>query len=205
MNQLPQRTGATDLSDAELLLFDFLFRWYVPRRALTSDLYSFHMNCCYSHGLPDRELDDVLESLVARNLVRAKASDGSPELSYTLSSDGGRLWELERRPDWGTYIDARQDCEGIRQSVLALDETIARQYVGGLFASCLLAPSGKLRVKRIRHCSLLPWRIFGCVTVLRIPILHETSLDCPRWDIYEACRNWWCDVGELDTLNKRVR
>lgn len=62
MSQLPRRTGLTELSDAELLLFGFLFQWNVRRQALTHELYSVHMNCCYSHGLRDRELDKTLRS-----------------------------------------------------------------------------------------------------------------------------------------------
>jgi hypothetical protein len=70
--ELPKRTNATDLTDNELLLFDFLFDTSLAFHHLRTDDYSFHMNCTYSHSLDDDRLRVTLASLVDRRLLNER-------------------------------------------------------------------------------------------------------------------------------------
>ena len=72
MQPPPKRTNATNLSDDELLLFDFFFDKSLSFHHLRIEDYSFHMNCLYSHGLSDADLELTLASLVCRGLVNCK-------------------------------------------------------------------------------------------------------------------------------------
>jgi hypothetical protein len=49
MTRLPARTGATSLTDDELLLFDFLFQLVLPESALRREKYPIHMNVVAFH------------------------------------------------------------------------------------------------------------------------------------------------------------
>lgn len=205
MNRIPTRTGTTNLTDAELLLFDFLFQHHVRRQALERDAYQIHMNCAYSHGLNSDELDATIHSLVDRKLVLERASTDSTEPSYTLTSTGGELWERERRADWGLYVDSRQNFGGTSQAALALDEKIARQYLGGQFAFGGVVVTGAIRTKTIHRCKLLPWRVFSNVCVARVPIRRQTDHVRMDFETYDESRTWWQTVHELHTLNQRIR
>lgn len=112
MQTLPRRTNATNLSDDELLLFDFLFDQSLSFHHLRIEDYSFHMNCLYSHSLTDADLELTLASLVARGFLNCRVGkiwrmetrnyvDGK---IYTMTDSGGHLWELARRPDWDRYV-----------------------------------------------------------------------------------------------------
>ncbi len=169
-------------------------------------MYSIHMNCRYSHDLDSSDLDNTLQSLVDRKLIWARIVNDRTELSYTLTADGGAFWERERNPDWNSYVDARQNFSGTNQSALAIQEVVARQYLGGLFASGSIVAKGRIRTKTIRRCKLLPWRVFDSVAVARVPIQRQDDLTLPRyWDAYEIRRHWWSDVHELDALGRVVR
>ena len=61
--RLPERTGATTLSDDELLLFDCMFDGRVERRLLERDHYSFQWNVPYCHQLDSDRLTDGADAL----------------------------------------------------------------------------------------------------------------------------------------------
>lgn len=209
MNDKPARTGSTTLTDAELLLFDFLFQHHVRRQALERDTYEIHMNCAYSHGLDSDELGATLNSLVERKLIWARMAADPDESSYTLTAAGGALWERERRPNWDRYVESRQSYRGDRQSALATNESISRQCLGMGFAFNVFVAGGPIQTKVVRRCNLLPWRVFDHVHVasVRIRPRCDANLDAIliNHEAYDSCRTWWQTVHELNTLNHRIR
>jgi hypothetical protein len=106
MELLPRRSGITELSDDELLLFDFLFDTGVENRFLRKESYPVHMAVRYTHGLDDCQLETTLQSLQERGLIE-RESRIDPLFDECvvnrLTPSGGRLWELERRPIWDRF------------------------------------------------------------------------------------------------------
>lgn len=214
--EIPKRTNATQLSDDELLLFDFLFDKTLSFHHLRIADYSFHMNCSYSHHLNDGELLFTLESLVDRGLLHRKfgqiwdvgANTCSEGFRYTLTENGGKLWELERQPVWDRYVETSHwelgaNCRGMMR-VVCKDESTALICLGMMFAAGLVSPVGRIRIRDIWNARLLPWKSFGRVKSVRCKtndsVYDERILK--DWDVYNQCRTWWRTVHELDTLKK---
>jgi hypothetical protein len=66
MDILPRRSGVTELSDDEFLLFDLLFTVGVENAFLRQQAYPVHMNLRYTHGLDDGQLEGTVQSLQSR-------------------------------------------------------------------------------------------------------------------------------------------
>lgn len=216
---IPNRTNVTDLTSDELLLFDFLFDKTLAFHHLRKDNYSFHMNCRYSHGLSDDELQSVLASLVVRGLLHRTTGpifrletqsyiDGD---LYSMSEAGGELWERERLPDWNRFLCADHwelgsHCRSMVRVVCA-DERIARMYLGAMYASGQTSPVGRLRVRTVWNVRLLTWKTFSKVQSIRCKTNQNVhgSPSVTDWDLYNEIRCWWQDVRELDSLNQRTR
>lgn len=214
MQSLPKRTNVTGLSDDELLLFDFLFDKSLAFHHLRMEDYSFHMNCRYSHSLNDADLERALSSLVMRGLLKCRdgkiwrisTSDYVDGKIYSITDSGGRLWELERLPDWDRFVVACQwklgtDNRGMIRIVCPSEE-IGRLCLGGMFAAGLIAPIGRIKVRNIWNAKLLPWKTFGKVTSIRCKTIDNVndSVFPLLWDVYNVHRCWWQDIAELDSL-----
>jgi hypothetical protein len=217
MQNPPRRTNATNLSDDELLLFDFLFDKNLSFHHLRIEHYSFHMNCLYSHSLNDADLELTLASLVARGLLNCKVGkiwrietreyvDGK---IYALTESGGHLWELERLPDWDRYLTTSQWMLGTNNRgmirIVCPNEEIGRLCMGAMFAAGLIAPIGRIRVRNIWDAMLLPWKTFGKVKSIRCKTSDNANdaMFPSLWNVYNARRCWWRDIAELDTLANR--
>ena len=88
MKKPPKRTHATSLSDSQLLLFDFLFDTSLSFHHMRAEAYSLYMNCSYSHGLDDAELESTLNKLIRQwpTLVVDLVKDPSQAGSLTRST-----------------------------------------------------------------------------------------------------------------------
>jgi hypothetical protein len=197
MNQLPKRTGVTDLTEDQLLLFDFFWDCYVPRRCLDSESYSIHMNVEYTHCLSDEQIDRVLGQLLERELICCR--ENSPN-TFTLTPCGGALWEAERKPDWGRYISERGSHNERRLSLVSLSETVGRCYIGVLFSAGLIVPTERIKSKNIGKHWLTPWKRVADARLLRVKVLGGEQMGFIDWSVYESGRTWWRSVAELDTL-----
>ena len=219
MQTPPRRTNATNLSDDELLLFDFLFDNSLSFHHLRIEEYSSHMNCLYSHGLSDADLELTLASLVFRGLLnckdgkiwRVESRDYVDGKTYTLTNAGGKLWELERRPDWNRYLVTCQwqlstNSRGMIR-IVCPTEDIGRLCMGAMFAAGLITPAGRIRVRNIWDAQLLPWRTFKQVTSIRCKISDNVNdaMFPTHWGVYNAKRCWWRDIAELDSLESSSR
>jgi hypothetical protein len=216
MQTPPSRTNATDLSDDELLLFDFLFDMRLAFHHLRIEDYSFHMNCLYSHSLDDSDLELTLASLVSRGFLRChvgkvwrvETRDYVDGKIYSMTESGGHLWELERLPDWDRYLATRQWMLGTSNRgmmrIVCPNEEVGRLCMGAMFAAGLIAPIGRIRVRNIWNARLLPWKTFGKVKSIRCKTsdnIHDAMFPI-LWDVYNAKRCWWRDIAELDSLDR---
>ena len=217
--QNPNRTNVTELTSDELLLFDFLFDKTLAFHHLRMVDYSFHMNCPYSHGLDDQALQSTLTSLVVRGLIQHKTgplwrietrSYVKGDL-YAMTEAGGKLWELERLPDWNRFLRTDHwqlgaNSRGMMRIVCA-EESTARMCIGAMFASGLISPIGRVRVRTIWNARLLPWKSFSRVQSIRCKTndnVHD-STTATDWNVYNGMRCWWRDIHELESLNQGHR
>ncbi len=176
---------------------------------LCSTVYSLHLNCDYSHSLDDTALLETLNSLLSRRLiVLSGAPPNSDETRYALSDEGGRLWDLERKPNWERYVSTAQKQLGMFPNgsitVFCLDQHLGRKCLGAMFAAGMVTPCGPIRTRSMFDKRLLPWKNFSHVYVLRCRTLDDVR-SSPRpieWDIYESSRLWWRSIGELVTLRR---
>lgn len=199
MNELPVRTGNTELSDDELLLFDFLWWIHVPRHFLYSDVYSIHMNVAYTHSMSNNEMDHTIQSLLERKLIVNRIE--SPD-SFTLTPLGGSLWESERQPNWETYISDQGSHNEKRFTCVALNDTIGRLFIAGMFASGLIVPTSQIKCRAIYNYWLTPWKRMESAKLIRAEIRGQEPIEFTDWDPYELGRVWWRSVSELDTINR---
>jgi hypothetical protein len=165
MNALPTRTGNSDLSDEELLLFDMLFDSNATAAQMSSTNYPCHMNCGYNHSLSDADLSCTIDSLLSRNLIRliGNSSDSTAPI-YSLTESGGERWEVERRPDWNRYVTTLQSGPGthLMGSIVALcvEEAAGRKCLGAMFAAGRITPNGLIRCRWTCDKRILPWKTF---------------------------------------------
>jgi len=201
---LPQLTGITQLTDDELLLFDFMFDKRLEQRHLERDDYSFHMNVRYCHSLDSEQLREALIRLATQGLVVA-TTDGSVT-RWSLTPLGGSQWELERKPRWDAYCGELE--KPLRSGkpvmmVLSPSKATAEKFWDmGVNARLWKMGNEPRRYWRIQNHRLIPWRDFSAIHVLaarNAAYTHE-----PEWEAYEANRTWWRTISELDSLLKKL-
>lgn len=198
----PPRTNKTDLTTPEVLLLDGLFEFPgASLHALSTEHYSFHLNCLYDHGLDDDALQQTMTDLAERGLIELKAGeDGRP--GYWLSRIGGYAWETERSPDWDRYCadHSHHGNEGGNMvlGVACRQESVGRAFVEvgracGLFSfnpEVLTVSPGS------PDDSLAYWRPAEKIVVIEVPLLgnHAAAVN---WKYYEQHRVWWRSIAEL--------
>ncbi len=190
----PPRTRNTDLSDDELLLFDMMFDGNASASQLCSTVYSLHLNCDYSHSLDETALLETLNSLLSRRLiVRSGAPLNSDETRYALSDEGGRLWDLERKPNWNVTFQLPETTWPLPKWVN--HRLLPRPAFGTKMPRChvragLVTPCGPIRTRSMFDKRLLPWKNFSHVYVLRCPNIGRRSklTKTIEWDVYESSR-----------------
>ena len=203
MNRTPARTGATELKDAELLLFDFLFQHHARRRALARDEYSLHMNCSYSHALDSHALDDTLQSLMERGLISARVIDNPDDSWYALTADGGTLWESERLVDWSRYAmdwygPSRTDSERHRVSIFGHSPSICRAFFDVGCRSGFFDYRGGRIATSVARRQLIYWRPEQPVHLLSAWL--ASWLSPTDWSYFEMKRSWWRFPADINRL-----
>jgi len=205
LTEPPNRTRTSFLSDDELIVFDAIFDCFQDARNLTSFAYPYQLNLPYTHSLADDELSEFLADSVTSGLVWKKTTvhSGKPFEYYSLSSEGGVLWEQERQPYWDRYVTTSQRQLGVfpsgSQRVTGENESICRQFAGALFAAGLVTPIGRIRTRTTYNVRLVPWRDFPRVCLLRFPTKDGVydSLQFTDWDVYNASRGGWRSLAEI--------
>ncbi|NOY41488.1 MAG: hypothetical protein GXP26_06595 [Planctomycetes bacterium] len=229
MENLPRRTGATELTDDELLLFDFFFDKPAAAHLVRRGQYPIHMNVRYSHGLDDQQLQKTLSDLCQRQLITRESDpeyfDG--DWMYGLSPAGGALWEIERRPIWARYCEVNSkplrpnDWNGYQLlTVLSPSLKTAQAFLEAALATgdtVAKESPPKSRYQLIRNPRLCAyWKEFSEVHAILLKVLPDyismdrregEEFDVEQWrccvaarERLEACRTWWRGIDELDSL-----
>ena len=197
------RSHESNLSDRELFLLDFLFDAIAPRAMIDDENFPIHNNTPYSHGFNTRELDAVLIKFSNEDVLFSEQHNhhGKQTQYFGLTAKGGELWESERKPSWGRYIDDSQELskeEGIwKAKIRAFSPEILTE------SSAYYAESGFLGipVSELEYAQVIsslvywkePFTVYECTYLAR-------EDECPKktnWAEYEKNRKWWRNVREL--------
>jgi hypothetical protein len=190
------------MSADELVLFDALFDKWLPPSALESHGFAERLGLKSGHQLTPPELDETLERLRERRLIKVRRS---ARVVLTLSARGGALWEAARRPQWGLYCEDLQTEIGGRWTlrVRAVDKGTAEAFIDAAAQSGLYTfaqGSPPIRWKRSRMM-LTPWQRAECLSTELALTANASPID---WAAYERGRRWWRTVDELQTLPSAV-
>ena len=210
MNDLPKRTKKTNLDTDSLILLDFLaINGSCNIKFLKKDDYPLHMNCTYSHKVSDDHLEDKIERLILNGLVN-KGFDVSvnidqniknQEYIYSMTKNGGKLWELEREPIWGRYCSDSSYQDNLNKNIEYFDLDCLTKDIGHQFSMCALScglyqyDPNELKLVDSSSC-LISWREFDKIYTWRASLI-ETDTFSIDWDYYENHRTWWRDLKEL--------
>jgi hypothetical protein len=206
MNRAPPRSGRTSLTDAQLYLFDALFDVAQRLGALRREEFAA-LNLPYTHDLDPVELDAVVRQLAAAGLLRLRKAMGRPDLGpwIHLTAAGGRLWELEREPQWPRFCTDSSRPEGPRGNwilrIRASDAGIASAFLETARACGLYRPELSRLSRRQVTASVVPWKPPEPLVELRVPLLPaEAASRVADWARYDDGRTWWRSIVELATL-----
>lgn len=168
-------------------------------RCLASEVYPLHMNFGYSHGLTGHQLQVTLDRMKRRGLITISSEADDAESAVTLTPVGGDQWSLERAPVWDRFIFENGSLSGERFTVVAANESISRRYIGSRIAAGIEVQAGPIGVRRGVSLSLIPWKRFQNMVVLRLARERSTNRHVD-WDVYESMRTWWTSLAELSKL-----
>jgi len=213
LRQPPRRTGATDLTDDELLLFDALFSCPWPMFALRRLEYGFHLNVGYSHNLDDDGLLAGIEALVERGLMATDFRDPCEgrNLRYcALTAAGGEQWECERRPDWSKFcsdsypeghVEIDAYCTATAEAYMHAIEQCHDESLDIARAVFRRFETGG----RSRPWPLISWRASALDYTLVVPVIESKVLQPheKKREDYEARRWWWRTISELAMLPRK--
>src|SRR5688572_7318915 len=101
---LPRRTHQTELDDDALLILDALFDRDRTLHELRRTQYAESVGVNYTHNIQLLQLEKFLADLVAMGYMVRHEDDDSGGQRYGLTEEGGRLWEMERTPEWDKYV-----------------------------------------------------------------------------------------------------
>ncbi|QDT10968.1 hypothetical protein K239x_29610 [Planctomycetes bacterium K23_9] len=203
-NQL-RRTHATELTDAELILFDIIATRGGTRRYFHPDVFPLQYNYP-SHGFTPNDLSAALNRFEASGWATGsdfidRHSKSDREISITDA--GARLWESERQPDWSRlvmewYGRSRPNTERHRVSVLGHSHAICQRFFDvscecGFFDYDL----GPV-VSRMANRKLIYWRPVQPVYLISgwLNSWHGRA----DWEHFQRERVWWRFADEIGTL-----
>jgi hypothetical protein len=119
-----------------------------------------------------------------------------------LTPAGGRLWELERRPDWDRFCIDFSRPEGSRgRWVLRIHSplaAVAEQFLDAATACGLYAPLASRIARREVRARIVPWKPRQTLAEVRVPLRSVNEPARPvDWQRYETLRTWWRSIPEL--------
>jgi hypothetical protein len=189
-----KRTGVSDLSDSELLIFDFLFNKPCDSSLLHDDVFSIHANLPFGHGLTNIELDERIRKWLGLGLLKQRREDKV----ISMSPKGGKLWSAERLPRWEYYCYDSSYLEG-HKSILNVESprlSTAREFCENARRCrvyCFV--DDEISIRRFASRRLLWWKtfkpIFRCTAIAEINFSWEVD-----WKGFND-GHYWRDVREL--------
>ncbi|HVJ84085.1 MAG TPA: hypothetical protein VM452_00500 [Caulifigura sp.] len=197
MSAVGRRSDATSLTDDELTILDVLFECSgCPAVLLRRE--TFYSQWLLRHSLSDHELLELIDRFVANGWLTQTPPPTTGRLagqaSYGITAAGGKLWEMERRPDWDRYAtDSYCGVPSPRPSVTiqAFSKRTCEEFWRiGKEVGYFHHTDGKVRQFAISDNGLIPWKWFERVHVLIAFLDDEISSRC-CWSRFEEQRTWW--------------
>lgn len=210
MHDRPYRTGATWLTDDQLVVLDVLFDLGAEFRLLRREQFEVQWNLGYVHALDDAALTCNLRWLCEHSVLEPER-DGD-RTWFRMTRSGGELWSRERCPVWERYCIERYTTTTrgrMQMSVMAVSAEVRDHFLA-------LWPAYPARRKTavIADRPLIEWHPFPRVYV-GVAIYEERHQWTPaeyavwaerrreHWDRLERERSWWRCVPELQRFVPR--
>jgi hypothetical protein len=198
-----KRTRKTNLIEEELLILDVLFDASDTFEALVRENYASSHNLPYTHSLDAGSLRALIDKLMRNGIVQSHTSGPSNRLFYGLTEAGGKLWEVERAPDWERYCADSSTLDETGKWILSVESpsiTTAKAFVT-CAKDCLLYRFNEddIRTKtRIEDkISTVEWRAFPSVCSISVRTYPLPEINLVDWNTYESHRTWWRGLTEL--------
>ena len=221
MKNLPKRTGGSVLSDDELIILDALaINGSCNINIIKKDNYPIHMNCSYSHDILDEHIENKMAELASKGWINLKIGDvididfdcqeekykSSIKKGpiYSITSDGGMLWEIERTPIWDSYCMDSSYSDENDDNIFYLEINCLSEEIGLKFAKCLLdCGLYEYKFDKLKTTTpdpdFVPWKKFNNKFAWKVQLKESGDPDTD-WDCYEKTRIWWRGIGELQKL-----
>ncbi|GHU29062.1 hypothetical protein AGMMS50256_13030 [Betaproteobacteria bacterium] len=196
MKSIPPRTYASELTDDEIILFDFLWEGDAAERFLYGEALGVHANTPYSHSIHDDQLCFWLQDLINRNLLCKRTGKKSEEI-FSLTQRGFEMWESERLPDWFRYVNDSW-CDEIF-TVSAVSKQIGLQFIEA-YRKCgsLVLPEEEPIYHVEFDVELVRWKVINEVRYWEFPVsLDDFLTTTTNWFEFIENRVWWRVAGEL--------
>lgn len=199
------RTGVTDLTDAELLLFDIIATRGGTYRVFHPDVFPLQYNYP-SHELDAQTLVDTLrrfESIGWTGGVNFVDQGSRSNRSIRITNAGAELWEAERRPDWTRFVmewygRSIGDSARHRVSVLGHSPSVCRQFFDVLCECGFFDYDGGRVLTASAQRRLIYWR--PKQTVYLVSAWLNSWHNPTDWLYFQMHRTWWRFPDEIGTL-----
>ncbi|MCH8273160.1 MAG: hypothetical protein IH851_00005 [Armatimonadetes bacterium] len=209
MTDLPFRSGATELSNDELFLLDFLATLAYHGRAgvyqFPQETYQQHMNIRYCHSIPDAEVENVLDNMARGGILQAKPD--LPEFydnRYGLTRHGGDLWCRERMPVWRRYCSTMSSAvfhgDVGEMEVRCVDKQIGLDYLvisNALGHISILDDLQTTEWHPMPPEELVVWHPLPAAWIATIRVKNVDDMNRNRYDELDRQRTWWWTLDEL--------
>ncbi|MBN9517581.1 hypothetical protein J0H58_03530 [bacterium] len=205
MRERPYRTGATQLSDDQLILLDALFDLGAGVDLLRRGVFEVQWNFGYGHTLDDAALARNLLWLCGHGVLAAEGDGG--RACYRMTPGGGELWSQERCPVWDRYCDhsSRTTPRGRTLMSVVAGAPAVRDHILDLWPE---SPPLRRRTAVFAEYRLVGWRppAPGYVGLVTYEEPHQWTADeylvwaerqRERRARLERERSWWRTVPEL--------
>lgn len=200
-----RRTGGTDLTDAELLLFDIIATMGGTYRFFHPDIFPLQYNYP-SHELDTEALRETLHRF--ESLGWTSGEDyidhwSRRDRSIRITDAGARLWESERKPDWSRFVmdwygRSVSDTGRHRVSVLGHSRSICRTFFD-VSCDCGFFDFDGGRVVTARATrQIVYWRKEQ--TVYLVSAWLNSWCSPTDWNYFQRRRIWWRFPGEIGIL-----
>ncbi len=206
-NKMPKtiaRTGATNLTNAELLILDMAATMGGCRRMYNHKIFPQQFNYP-SHGLNPPDLKKTLDRFECEGLLTGRDFIdrwGNPDRYVGATAKGGRLWETERNPDWSRYLTClhfcRDDSDRNRVSIYGHSPSVCQAYFDAARNCGVLDYRGGLVRYGIGNRQLIWWR--ESQTVYLLSAWLESWRCNWDWSHLEMKRCWWYSPDEISKL-----
>lgn len=178
------------------------------------------MNCSYSHKILDEHIEIKMAELASKGWIKVKIGDvinidfDSQKKKYkssinkgpiySITSEGGKLWEIERTPIWDSFCMDSSYADENDNNIFYLEINCLSEEIGLKFAKCMLECGlYEYEFEKLKTTTPDPdfvhWKKFNNVFAWKAPLKSPHDLET-NWDCYEKTRSWWRGVDELQKL-----